>query len=70
MVDAYEREQQALHDQRQREHRHFKLMEQTLCEVETYLDNRADVDDGRSNEEMRLLVLVRAALRGERLPGY
>ncbi len=34
-----------------------------LHEIESFLDNRADVDDGIPNEAMRLLVELRAALR-------
>lgn len=33
-----------------------------LCEVEDYLDDRADVDDGIPNDAMRLLVEVREAI--------
>lgn len=33
-----------------------------LREVETYLEDRADVDDGIPDEAMRLLVEVRAAI--------
>lgn len=34
----------------------------TLREVEIYLDDRADVDDGTPNDAMRLLVEVRKAI--------
>ena len=37
-------------------------MRAALEEVEEYLDDRADADDGRPNDAMRLLVEVRAAL--------
>jgi len=33
-----------------------------LKEVEEYFDDRADVDDGRPNDAMRMLVEVRSAL--------
>ncbi len=36
---------------------------EVLGDVQEYLDNRADVDDGIPNEAMRLLVEVRAAIR-------
>jgi hypothetical protein len=36
---------------------------ETLRELEAYFDNRADVDDTVSNEAMRMLVLVREAIR-------
>jgi hypothetical protein len=41
----------------------LQMLRNTLEEVEAYLDNRADVDDGVPNEAMRLLVEVRTALR-------
>ena len=34
----------------------------TLREVESYLDDRADVDDGIPNDAMRLLVEVREVI--------
>jgi hypothetical protein len=36
-----------------------------LREIEEVLDDLADADDGRPNNEMKMLVLVRAALKGE-----
>lgn len=37
-------------------------MRAALREIEEWADDRADVDDGRPNDAMRLLVIVRAAL--------
>ena len=39
-----------------------RVMLAALHEVEEYLDNRADVDDGIPNDAMRCLVEVRAAI--------
>jgi hypothetical protein len=36
---------------------------ETLRELDAYFDNRADVDDGIPNEAMRMLILVRGAIR-------
>ena len=38
------------------------LMLAALQEIEEFLDNQADVDDGRPNDAMRLLVELRVAL--------
>lgn len=39
------------------------VMLSVLREVEEFLDQQADVDDGRPNDAMRLLVDVRAVIR-------
>jgi hypothetical protein len=36
---------------------------ETLRELESYFDNRADVDAGIPNEAMHLLILVRETIR-------
>ncbi len=38
--------------------------EQFMDDLEEFLDNRADVDDGRPNEAMKLLVRLRQMYRG------
>jgi hypothetical protein len=40
-------------------------LEAALREIADVLDDLADADDGRPNNEMKMLVLVRAALNGE-----
>jgi hypothetical protein len=61
--------EQELREECEALHSHLDITLNVLGEVESYLDDRADINDhGGPNEAMQLLREVRAAIKGKRLP--